>query len=59
LRKGKKKVSKEIFNAYIGLELAMPIMNLNDMHDYWSTKMFLENDDVKQIMSQDRLTEIR
>jgi Transposase IS4 len=47
LRKGKKKVSKEIFNAYTGLELAMSIVHLNDMHDYWSTKMFLGNDDVK------------
>jgi Transposase IS4 len=59
LRKGKKKVSKETFNAYIGLELAMSIVHLNDMHDYWSTKKFLRNDDMKQIMSQDRFTEIR
>jgi Transposase IS4 len=59
LRKGKKKVSKEMFNAYIGLDLAMSIVHLNDMHDYWSTKMFLGNDDMKRIMSQDRFTEIR
>jgi Transposase IS4 len=51
LKKGKKKVSKEIFNAYIGLELAMSIMHLNCMHNNWSTNMFLGNDDLKGIMS--------
>ncbi len=58
-KKGKKKVSTEIFNAYIGLELAMSIVQLNNMHDYWSTKMFLGNEDFKRIISRDMFKEIR
>jgi hypothetical protein len=58
LRKGKKKVSKEAFNAYIGAELAMLIVHLNDMHDCWSTKLFLGNNDMKQIMPHDRFIKI-
>lgn len=58
-KKGKKIVSKELFNAYIGLELAMSISKLNHIRDYWSTKMFLGNVDFKRIMCRDRFKDIR
>ena len=51
---GKPPVNKKKFNAYIGLELAMSIVELNSIKNYWSTKMFSSgHPDFKDVMSQD------
>ena len=45
--------------AYIGLEMAMSIIQLNDMKDYWSTKMFLGCEMFTKTMARDRFLAIR
>ena len=43
--KGKKKISQEQFMAYIGLEVAMSFVKLNQVKDYWTDKMFIQQKD--------------
>ena len=59
MKKGKKTISKDTFNAYIGLELAMSIVQPNDINDYWGTKMFLGNEKFKRIMPRGMFRDIR
>ena len=44
---GHDRISKEMFNAYVGLELAMSLVQLNKISDYWSKKKFLGSQDFK------------
>ena len=52
-------VNEDKFNAYIGLELATSIVQLNRLNQYWSTKMFHGNNDFKNVMSRDDFKLIR
>ena len=56
---GKAPVNEKKFNAYIGLELAMSIVELNSIKHYWSTKMFSGHPDFKDVMSRDDFILIR
>jgi Transposase IS4 len=40
ISKGKKVVSKNQFRAYVGLELAMSIIQMNNMRSFWQSEMF-------------------
>jgi Transposase IS4 len=51
LAMGGKKVSAPKFRAYIGLEIAMSILQMNNMTYYWKTEMFTGHDDFKKTMS--------
>lgn len=57
--KGKQKVSKEKFLAYVGLEIAMSLISLNQIRQYWETKMFSGHQDFKDVMSRNDFEEIR
>jgi len=52
LRKGKPKVSKEKFMVYVGLEIAMSLVPLNAINQYWETKKFSGHQDFKDVMSR-------
>ena len=57
--KGEKKVSFEKFMAYVGLEIAMSFISLNDIKEYWSSQMFLGQADFKNVMSRNEFQVIR
>lgn len=59
LHKGKYRATYSQLLAYIGLEISMSINQLNDIHDYWSSKMFLGNTDFQKVMSRDLFKNIR
>lgn len=48
-KKGQGLVSQEKFKAYVGIEIAMSIIKLNDISDYWSKKQFLGNKDIAML----------
>lgn len=54
----KKKALRELLNAYIGLELAMSFIQLNEVHDIWSSKRFLGNAEIKCVTSCDSFKKI-
>lgn len=56
---GKKEISERQFNAYVGLELAMSLSELNAIEDYWSTKAFLGVKGFNDVMSRNQFTTIR
>jgi len=56
--KGKKKVTQEQFMAYIGLEIAMSFVKLNQVKDYWMDKMFEQQKDFQSIMPRTLFQEI-
>jgi Transposase IS4 len=58
-KKGHATVSREAFDAYLGLELAMSLNQLNQISYYWSTKTFLGNVDFRETMSRDMFCCIR
>jgi len=58
-RKGKNKVSKEKFMAYVGLEIAMSLVPLNSIKQYWETKRFSGHQDFKNVMSQNDFQQVR
>lgn len=39
-RKGKNAISREKFNAYVDLEIAMSIIRLNNISDYWCKRVY-------------------
>lgn len=45
--------------AYIGLELATSISKLNELDDYWNSKVFLGQEDFKRVMPRDLFRNIR
>ncbi len=57
-RKGKSKISKEKFMAYVGLETAMSLVPLNSISQYWESKMFSGHQDFKDVMSRNDFQEI-
>jgi hypothetical protein len=57
--KGKSKVSKDKFMAYVGLEIAMSLVPLNSIAQYWESKTFSGHEDFKKTMSRNDFQEIR
>lgn len=55
----KRKISQKEFNTYIGLEIAMGLIKLTKIRDYWSTKPFLRQEDFRRAMPRDRFKDIR
>lgn len=49
---GKNKISFEKFRAFLGLELAMCLIKMISISDYWSTKLFAGQEDFKKTMSR-------
>ena len=58
-KKGQGFISQEKFKAYVGIEIAMSIIKLNDISDYWSKKRFLGNKDISDVMSLNDFKTIR
>jgi len=58
-KKGKKTVPQDKFMAYIGLEIAMSLMPLNSIKQYWEDKKFSGHQDFKDVMSRDDFQTIR
>ena len=52
-------INEDEFNAYFGLEIAMSLVKMNRISDYWSTSLFQGHQDFKRVMSRDRFKEIR
>lgn len=57
--KGLKEVNEKKFRAYVGLEMAMSIVQFNDISYYWKTEMFTGHEDFKRTMSRDDFMNIR
>ncbi len=57
--KGKKKISLSPLMAYVGLEVAMSIVPLNCIKDYWNSSMFLQQQDFGKVMSREAFENIR
>ena len=55
---GRDRISKEMFNPHVGLELAMLLVQLNKIKDYWSEKKFLGFQYFKEVMSRNNFTKI-
>ena len=53
-QKGYNKTTRKLFRAYVGLEMAMSIVQFNDIKSYWKTGVFLGHDDFKSTMSRAR-----
>jgi Transposase IS4 len=47
------------FRAYLGLEMAMSILQINDISYYWRKDMFTGHEDFKKTMSRDDFQHIR
>ena len=54
-----KKITVKEMKKYIGLELAMSIIKLNQIQDYWSTDSFLGHPDFGRTMGRQRFCNIR
>lgn len=59
IEKGLKAANESKFRAYVGLEMAMSILQLNDISSYWRSGMFSGHDDFKHTMSRDDFQNIR
>lgn len=57
--KAKPTISKNEFNYYLALEIAMGLCHQNKISDYWSTKSFVIVKGFPQVMSRKRFQEIR
>ena len=55
----KKEVSQHKFLDYIGLEIAMSIVQFNDIDEYWKRDIFLGHVDFQRVMSRDEFQVIR
>ena len=53
-----KQITEIEMHAYAGLEMAMSLIRLNKIKDYWSKKMFQGHKDFTQTMSRDRFLKI-
>ena len=56
--KGISTVNELEFNAYVGLEVAMSLVQLNGIVDYWIKSMFSGHPDFQATISRDRFTQI-
>ena len=52
-------MNKMKFNAFIGLEMAMSIVQLNEIKDYWRTGFFEGHKDFSTVMSRDDFMNLR
>ena len=50
--------SEELY-AYVGIEIATSLIKMNDLKEYWSTKLFCGHLDFQKVMSRDRFLKIR
>ena len=57
--KGLDAVNEYIFNAYVGLEMAMSLVRMNTIDSYWRDEMFMGQKDFKETMSRPKFTSIR
>lgn len=57
--KKKEAVDKELFYAYLGLEMGMSLNPMNNIKDYWSATPFVGNDTFKSTMSRNVFSAIR
>ena len=51
--KGLKEVNENKFRAYVGLEMEISIVQMNDMSYYWKKEMFTGHEDFKRTVSRD------
>jgi hypothetical protein len=58
-KKGKRQISLEKLMAYIGLEIAMSIVEIGSIKQYWETKAFSGHGDFRDTMSRDDFQDIR
>jgi hypothetical protein len=58
-KKGKGSINLVMLHAYLGLEIAMSLLQMSDIYDYWSTCMFLGSIDFHHVMSRNTFTTIR
>ena len=59
IQKGYKKCTKRQFRAYVGLEMAMSIIQFNDIKSYWKERIFVGQQDFKSTMSRNCFQQIR
>jgi Transposase IS4 len=52
ISKGKKVVTKNEFRVYVGLELAMSIIQMNNMCSFWQSEMFTRHSNFRSTMSR-------
>ena len=57
--KGFNELSEKKFFAYLGIEMAMSLCQLNGIYHYWRKDMFLGCHDFQQTMSRNEFTRIR
>ena len=57
--KGLDAVNENMFYAYVGLEMAMSLVNMNTIDSYWRDDMFMGQKDFKETMSRPKFTAIR
>ena len=55
----KAKCRPDMFNAYIGLEMAMSLIQMNSIEEFWQTKKFSGHPDFKNVMSWEHFQKIR
>lgn len=58
-KKGRNKITEKKLYAYVGLELAMSILRLSEIRDYWKQTMFEGHSDFSRVMSRDDFQNIR
>ena len=56
--KGLKEVDDNKFKAYLGLEMATSIVQLNDIRSYWKRQLFTGHTDFQSTMSRDDFIQI-
>ncbi|OWZ13292.1 hypothetical protein PHMEG_00013402 [Phytophthora megakarya] len=57
--KGDKAISVSKLDAYLGLEMAMSMIPITDIKEFWSDKLFLSRPDFKATMSRNRIQAMR
>ena len=59
VEEGKVAITDKKFRAYMGLEMAMSIIKINDLKHYWRRDMFAGHPDFVSVMSRDDFLSIR
>lgn len=54
VQKSYKKATKKEFRVYIGLEMAMSIVQYTDIKSYWETGVFVGHENFKKTVSRNR-----
>lgn len=52
-------ITRNKLEAYVGLEMAMPICRFNQITDYWNENMFLGNDHFGKVMKRNDFQTLR